>query len=273
MPDTISADTTVNKAGVNVVADPADAATLEDKATILAGADSKAAAAKALEDKATDDKATADKKDDEPTDKKDDEPTDKKDDEPTDKDGDDASKDDDQDDDGKAKDTKDGDKDEPGGAPENYEDFKLPEGMEIDKVGMEKFTPLAKELNLTQDQAQKLVDIQTAALAEANEAAQEAWDATQTKWREAAENDKEYGGDKFDANVASAMKFLKALGTPELMQALADTGVGNHPEFIRLCVRAGNAISEDNVIPGGAHGAIVEKTAAATLFPNMAQGT
>jgi hypothetical protein len=31
---------------------------------------------------------------------------------------------------------------------------------------------------------------------------------------------------------------------------LNDTGLGNHPEVLRVFVRAGKAISQDSVIPG-----------------------
>jgi hypothetical protein len=47
---------------------------------------------------------------------------------------------------------------QPVGAPEKYEDFKLPEGMPVNKEMTEGFKSVAKKLNLTQSQAQDLVD-------------------------------------------------------------------------------------------------------------------
>src|SRR5262245_55633150 len=44
-------------------------------------------------------------------------------------------------------------------APEKYADFKIPDGMAVDAKALEAFTPALRELNLTQDQAQKLVDV------------------------------------------------------------------------------------------------------------------
>ncbi len=45
------------------------------------------------------------------------------------------------------------------GAPEKYE-FKAPEeGQELDKGALEVFEPIARELNLNNEQAQKLVDV------------------------------------------------------------------------------------------------------------------
>jgi len=50
--------------------------------------------------------------------------------------------------------------DKPEGAPEKYEAFKVPEGVTIDETAATEFGALAKELNLTQENAQKLVDYQ-----------------------------------------------------------------------------------------------------------------
>ena len=79
------------------------------------------------------------------------------------------------------------------GAPESYADFTMPEGIKIDLAAMEKFTPMAKELNLTQDQAQKLVDIQATMMAEAGQAMQDDLDSKSDTWVDATENERENG--------------------------------------------------------------------------------
>ena len=162
---------------------------------------------------------------------------------------------------------KDGKTDKGEGAPEKYTDFTLPDGVELDKAALETFLPLAKEFNLSQANAQRLIDLQTKMAVEANKAQQVAWDGIQTKWRDDTKADKEIGGSNLDANVVYAKTFLKTFGTPELMAALDATGVGNHPEFIRAFVRAGKAISEDKLHFGGGVGGA--KTAAEILFPNQ----
>jgi hypothetical protein len=144
------------------------------------------------------------------------------------------------------------DKGKTAGAPEKYEDFNLPEGMEVDKEALEKFAPLAKELNLTQEQAQAFVDLYSGkqtALADANA---KAWTDLRGDWVKTAKADKEFGGQNFDANVGVAKNALKAFGTPELNEALSLTGVGDHPEFIRFVYRIGKAIGEDKLTFGGA---------------------
>lgn len=139
----------------------------------------------------------------------------------------------------------------PEGAPEKYEAFKLPEGVEADPAALEAFMPLAKELNLSQEQAQKLVDFQAANVAKAAKAQQDVWTETNEKWVADAKADPEIGGVKFDENVADAKKFIKAFGTPELFEALAFTGAGNHKEFIRMAARAYKAIGEDKIVTAG----------------------
>jgi len=46
----------------------------------------------------------------------------------------------------------------PEGPPEKYE-FQLPDGMELDQEALAEFDPIARELNLNNEQAQKLASI------------------------------------------------------------------------------------------------------------------
>jgi hypothetical protein len=100
-----------------------------------------------------------------------------------------------------------------------------------------------------------------------------------TEWETASKSDKEFGGDKFDANLAVAKKALDAFGTPELRALLGPydpknnpkgTGLGNHPEIIRAFLKAGKAISEDKFVSGTrAPAALTNASAANALYPNQ----
>ena len=68
-------------------------------------------------------------------------------------------------------------------------------------------------------------------------------------WQKDSENDKEFGGEKFEENVATAKLAIEKYGTPELKQLLEDHGVGSHPEMIRFMWNAGKPLKED--VPGG----------------------
>lgn len=150
------------------------------------------------------------------------------------------------------------------GAPEKYEAFAMPEGMEIDSSLLETAEPVLKELNLTQGQAQKLVDTFASWRAADAQQLQEAFDNDVKQWKQDAESDKEIGGPEFSENVGTAIKALDRFGTPELKSLLDSTGLGNHPEVIRFMLRVGGTISEDQ--PGTAGQGTGESTDPATRW-------
>jgi len=153
----------------------------------------------------------------------------------------------------KAEGGKEGDK--PAGAPESYADFTLPEGAALNSEVVGEFQTLAKEDGLSQERAQKYVDLGIKMAQGNQEASQKAIqdkiNETRTQWAEQARTDKEFGGDKLDENLALAKKALDAFGGQELTQLLNESGMGDHPEVIRHFVRVGRAISEDRLVPGG----------------------
>lgn len=135
-------------------------------------------------------------------------------------------------------------------APEKYE-FKAPEGMEYDPAILDSFSGAAREANLTQEAAQKLIDKMAPAIA-ARQADQV--QAIHKEWQEASTADKEFGGEKLAENLGVARKALDAFGTPDLRKLLEETGLGNHPEVIRFLFKTGKAISEDKFVGGRGRG-------------------
>ena len=136
------------------------------------------------------------------------------------------------------------------GAPEKYEDFTAPDGVTIKPEQVESFSSLAKELNLSQENAQKLLDIQSNIVLEEIKAQEEAFEENQKSWLETAKTDKEIGGANFEKNVGLASKAFQKLASPELQQFLADSKLTNHPELIRHFYRLEKLIGEDSVVPG-----------------------
>jgi len=134
--------------------------------------------------------------------------------------------------------------------PETYT-FTAPEGKEYDPQVLEAFSGAAKEAALTQDAAQKLIDKMAPALA-ARQADQV--QAVHKEWLDASTADKEFGGEKLTENLGVARKALDTFGTPELRTLLDATGMGNHPDVIRLLFRVGKAISEDKFVGGSSSG-------------------
>lgn len=148
--------------------------------------------------------------------------------------------------------------------------LKMPDGVELDAELADALGPEFAELNLTNAQAQKLVDkyigIQAARMAKQGET----FALTTAGWVDQAKKDAEIGGDKWDASVQAAQRAVNRLGTPALKEYLNASGGGNHPELIRFMSKAGAMISEDNPATGGAEGKGKPADAAYTLFPTDA---
>lgn len=137
------------------------------------------------------------------------------------------------------------------GAPEAYAEFTTGEGFELDAGVLSEFQSLAKELNLSQASAQKLIDLQGKLEAARAGGAQQAITAQAEAWANAVQNDAELGGEHFEVTRETAAKAIQQFGTPELRKLLNETGLGNHPELVRFCQRIGKALGEDNLVLGG----------------------
>ncbi|HCQ7173416.1 TPA: peptidase [Enterobacter cloacae] len=148
------------------------------------------------------------------------------------------------------------------GAPEKYE-FKAGEGVELDTEALKDFEPVARDLNLTNEQAQKLVDAYPKILAGVQQRQAEAWQKQTEGWAETVKADKEIGGDKLTANLSAAQRALDQFGTPELKEYLNDTGLGNHPDLVKTFVKIGKAMSEDGMVDGSNQG---QRSAAEVLY-------
>ena len=151
-------------------------------------------------------------------------------------------------------------------APAEYEEFKAPEGVELDKEAIGEFKDIAKELKLSQADAQRLVDIGPKMLQKWQNQQAETVSTEIAKWTQESTKDSEFGGSKLSENLSVAKKALDTFGTPELKAWLDSTGQGNHPEIIRLLYRAGKHISEDQHISGKRVGATTHDARA--MYPN-----
>lgn len=143
--------------------------------------------------------------------------------------------------------------------------FDMPEGVELDQGDLAKFTDVAKELKLPADAAKKLVDI----AAQREVARANAFAKQVEGWGNTVKADPELGKAE---NLASAKKVIDTYGTPELRDLLNSTGMGNHPEVVRMMQKIGKAISEDTFTAGRGNGNTPPRDAASVLYgtPNKA---
>lgn len=138
----------------------------------------------------------------------------------------------------------------------------MPEG--VDKEVVTSAKDVFKELGLSKEQAQKLVDFQAAQ----SKKQLDSFEQLKENWKEAAQKDKEFGGEKFDESIKTARLALNKFGTPELFKVLDNYGIGNNPELIRFMVRVGKLTRED--VPSKASKPVsASKSRIDILYPNQ----
>lgn len=165
------------------------------------------------------------------------------------------------------------------GAPEKYEDFKVPEDFELNEDVMAKATPMFKELGLSQAGAQRLIDFYAEQQKDALEAPFKTWADTQQKWVDEVKADPEIGG-KLPEVKATVAKALDALGDQKLASefkaAMDYTGAGNHPAFVKAFYKMALAMTEGGHVAGkgpsplGQRGpGVAPESAAKAMYPNL----
>lgn len=146
------------------------------------------------------------------------------------------------------------------GAPEAYE-FKLPDDMEVDTALLEAAAPLFKELNLSNEDANKLAGVYAAHVAKQEQAKVEQSNA----WAKSVVDDPKLGGANLAKNTETAHKAIKQFGGPEISKVLEETGLGNHPALFNMFVNIGAQMTEDSF---NGESAAVEKPTLQKLYAN-----
>jgi hypothetical protein len=135
--------------------------------------------------------------------------------------------------------------------PEKYE-FKFGDGVELDEPAIQLFTPVLKELGITQEAAQKLADVFVKELTRQDSVLSEHYSSQRDSWAATSKSDKDFGGANFEANTKIAQTAVAKFGSPALKEILETTGLGNHPEMVRFFWKVGQTIREDSTVnPGG----------------------
>lgn len=135
----------------------------------------------------------------------------------------------------------------------------------MDQAVLTKFEGIARELDMSQDQAKKLVDTVAPEIQAAQKARHE---ALVNGWAESAKSDPEFGGEKLEANLAIAKGAMTKVASPELVKLLNETGLGNNPEMIRLFYRLGAKVNPAAFVPSG-QGKNQPTNPGAKLYPDM----
>lgn len=172
-------------------------------------------------------------------------------------------------------------------APDAYTAFTPPEGYTLDPKAIEAATPIFKELGLTQDQAQKLVEFHSKQMIDAAKGPETAMTTMRNDWQAKAKSDpdmaKAVNGNAtgLDAVKLDMSRALNAIGDPalaaEFKQAMDLTGAGDHPAFIKTFWKMAQFITEGKHVAGAqpsphgqqAPGTTARPSAAQALYPNL----
>ncbi|HBF39779.1 MAG TPA: hypothetical protein DDW50_21005 [Firmicutes bacterium] len=134
----------------------------------------------------------------------------------------------------------------PEGVPEKYE-FTAPEGMVLNEANTEKVTGLFKELNLTNEQAQKLVNAEGDYLKEVQKSNEAEWNKTTEGWKD--ETLKAYGNN-WDKEKIFGAKFRDQFIDKETADFMDKMGLFNHPGIVKMMINGGHALAEDHLEEG-----------------------
>lgn len=145
---------------------------------------------------------------------------------------------------------------------EKYTGFKLPEGLTFDTEKLTEFSTVAKELKLSQEQAQKLVDFQSSYVLQQKEKALSEYQTQVNQWKEET---KKVLGNNLEKDLVLVAKVRDRYGSSNLTKLLDDSGLGNHPEIIKFFVNVGKIVSEDS-LDVGKNKTVESKTIAERLY-------
>lgn len=139
------------------------------------------------------------------------------------------------------------DGEKPEGAPEAYEPFNVPQGWTLEGETGERVNEVFKELNLTQEAGQKLIDAYIQHTAAAKEQELVALEAQRRAWRAERRQSPTYQSDRALAN-----KGLNAVvKTQEQRDLFNNTWLQDHPAVYGLFVNVGRLLGEDVPLNAG----------------------
>ena len=168
-----------------------------------------------------------------------------------------------------------------------YTDFVLPEGVTIDEGAINTF----KDLNLSQEAAQRLIDEHSKRQQAVVEGLNKAWAEQNKAWHEEISADPDIGGENLKASLATATRAVEATGIDGFKDVLNRTQAGNIPQLVKAFTQYGRlveamqrtgligpkgtitdavkALSSPQFTTGRPVGGAAGKTAAEVLYPSQ----
>lgn len=134
--------------------------------------------------------------------------------------------------------------------PEKY-DLKLPEKSLLKEDAIQSVADFAKANKLTSEEAQALLERESAQEADRQEKQKEEMNKAKEGWLAEAKADKEIGGEKFKENSELAYNVFSKYGNEEVQKFLDDTGFGDNKHVIRMFAKIGRDMQDAKFVPGG----------------------
>jgi hypothetical protein len=165
--------------------------------------------------------------------------------------------------------------------PAAYKPFTAPEGYELNADLLAKATPIFQELGLSQDAAQKLVNLYGEAALSAEQAPYEAYETMRGDWRKAIIADPALGNGKdglkpeVAATIGRAIDSLPPADAAAFREAMTLTGAGDNPAFIKAFHAIASRVGEGTLVIGkgpsaaGQTNSGTKPSPAQALFPNL----
>ena len=137
-------------------------------------------------------------------------------------------------------------------APETYE-LATDDDSPVTDEDLDKIAQYSKERGLSNDDAQKVVDMVEEGIKGYQSKLLTDLESTSETWKAEAMKDKEIGGDALGENIQMGKSLIDQFGDDELKADLVDTGYANKASVIRFLSRLGKAgnFSNDQFITGG----------------------
>lgn len=144
---------------------------------------------------------------------------------------------------------------------DEFEEYELTlfEGSNLTEEDLNEIAAEASRLNLSKDDAEKLLKLKDSAYKKAISQKEQEYTAKIEKARKEIENDPDFVGDKKEQSFASISRAVQQFGDPDLVALLNTPDVGNSLVLAKFLKRIGDAIAPDNLPGKGVAAAPAEK--------------
>jgi hypothetical protein len=141
----------------------------------------------------------------------------------------------------------------PPGAPDTYSNWNVPEGWQIQDEANTQINTMFKDIGLSQEAGQRLVDFYVQKTEEAAQAPYKMYEQMRKDWRDEVAKDPDIGG-RLDQVRQTIGRAINSLGDARLAQSFREamdlTGAGDNPAFIRAFYRFAQRLTEQTHVVG-----------------------